>query len=146
MASEFDRLLFEQHLEEVLALPAAKRWSLERDTAVPLGVVCMMYPRTASTEIYKARLRWTDYAKPPSVKFVNVENGTEVDPLAWPNLDVSRPAHFFICAPWTKEGHDHHAEWTSSVTGRYETPEQPLKFALQMLQHHMDNAYNRRGP
>lgn len=146
MASEFDLVLFEQHLQEVLALPAAKRWSLERDTTVPLGVFSTMQPRTAPTESYKARLRWSDYSKPPSVKFINMENGSEVDPLAWPNIDVSRPAHFFICAPWTKEGHEYHAEWAGSVAGRYNPPPQPLKFALQMLQHHMDNAYIHRGP
>lgn len=146
MASEFDLMLFDQHFQEVLALPAAKRWNLERDMSVPLGVFCTMQPRTAPTETYKARVLWTDYSRPPSIKFINDQNGSETDPHAWPNMDVSRPAHFFICAPWTKEGHDHHAEWAGSTAGRYETPEQPIKFALQMLQHHMDNAYVRRGP
>ena len=45
MATEFDQVLFEQHHEVALALPAAKRWDLERDKSVPLGVFCTMHPR-----------------------------------------------------------------------------------------------------
>ena len=36
MATDFELALFEQQFEEVLALPEASRWSLERDTSVPL--------------------------------------------------------------------------------------------------------------
>lgn len=145
MATEFDRVLFEQHLEEVLALPAAKRWSLERDMNVSLGAFCTMHPRTAPTERYKVQLRWTEYSKPPSVKFLNVDNGSEIDPSAWPNIAGSSPTAFFICTPWTKEGHDHHPEWAGSVLGRYNIPEEPLRFALVTLQHLLDNTYQGRG-
>lgn len=144
MATEFDRVLFDQHREVALALPAAKRWSLERDTSVPLGAFCTMHPRTATSERYKVRLRWTDYTMPPSVKFVD-ENNSESDARAWPNIDGSRPTAFFLCAPWTKEGNDYHAEWKGSEAMRYKTPEEPLVFALMQLQHLLDNTYQGRG-
>lgn len=145
MATEFDRVLFEQHLEAALALPAAKRWSLERNVSVPLGIFCTMHPRTAPSERYKVRLGWTDYSRPPSVKFVNLENNSESDARAWPNIEGSRPTSFFLCAPWTKEGNDHHAEWAASEAGRYTTPEEPLVCTLVLLQHLLDNTYQGRG-
>lgn len=145
MATEFDRVLLQQHLEAALALPAAKRWSLERDADVPLGVFCTMHPRTAPSESYKVRLHWTNYSRPPSVKFINLENNSETDARAWPNIEGSRPSSFFICAPWTKEGHDHHTEWSSSMAGRYNTPEEPLLFVLLQLQHLLDNTYQGKG-
>lgn len=145
MATEFDRVLLAQHFEEALALPAAKRWNLERDTSVPLGVFCTMHPRGAANDRFKVQLCWTDYSKPPSVKFLNLETNAATDARAWPNIEGSRPTSFFICAPWTKEGHDHHPEWAASVGGRYTTPEEPLVFVLVQLQHLMDNTYQGRG-
>jgi hypothetical protein len=145
MATEFDRVLLAQHFEAALALPAAKRWSLERDARVPLGVFCTMHPRTAPGDRYKVQLRWTDYLKPPSVKFVNLETNSESDASAWPNVEGSRPTSFFVCAPWTKEGHEHHPEWAASVAGRYSAPEEPLVFMLLQLQHLMDNTFQGRG-
>lgn len=145
MATEFDQVLFEQHHEVALALPAAKRWDLERDKNVPLGVFCTMHPRNAPTEHYRVQLRWTDYSKPASVKFINLENDSGTDPRAWPNIDGTRPTSFFLCAPWTKEGHEHHSEWAASEAGRYNTPEEPLVFALVQLQHLFDNTYQGRG-
>ncbi len=144
MATQFDLKEFEVHLQVALALPAAKRWSLERDTAVPLGVFCVMHPRTAPHELFKARLRWSDYSKPYSLKFVNVDNGSDTDPKAWPNFDGSRPDAFFVCAPFTLEGHAHHPEWAASCATRYETPDEPLVTALVVLQHLLDNTYTGR--
>lgn len=145
MATEYDLVLFEQHLQAALELPAAKRWSLERDKSVPLGVFCLMHPRTAPSDLYKVRLHWTDYSMPFSLKFVSIETGAENDQHAWPNIEGSRPSHFFLCAPFTKEGNDHHPEWArSSITG-YRTPDEPLVFALVLVQHLLDNTYQSRG-
>lgn len=145
MATEFDKMLFDQHLEEMLALPGASRWDLERDTQVPLEVFCTMFPRTALHERYKVRLRWTDYSTPPSVKYVDPQTGADNDARAWPNFDGSRPGSFFLCAPFTKEGHDHHPEWRGASATRYEAPEDPLVSCLLQLQHLLDNSYVGRG-
>lgn len=145
MATEYDLMLFEQHFQATLALPAARRWSLERDESVPLGILCTMHPRTAPAELYKVRLRWTDYTMPFSLKFVNTENGSESDQRAWPNIDGSRPSHFFVCAPYTKEGNDYHPEWALSLANCYKTPDEPLAFALIQIQHLLDNTYQGRA-
>jgi hypothetical protein len=145
MATEFDLMLFDQHLEAALESPAAKRWNLERDPSVPLGVLCVMHPRTVPTELFKARLRWTDYSKPPSLKFISIETGSETDAQAWPNIEGSRATSFFLCAPWTQEGNSHHPEWATSPAARYPNPEDPVEFALTQLQHLFDNTYQGRG-
>ncbi len=145
MATEFDLVLFDRHFDSVLALPTSKRWVLEREQSRPLEVFCTMYSRKAPTEQYKVRLRWTDYSMPFSVKFVNRATGEENDLQAWPNFDGSRPAHFFLCAPFAKEGNDHHPEWAKSASTRYKTPDEPLVFALVQIQHLLDNTYVGRG-
>lgn len=146
MATEFDLMLFEQHLQAALESPAAKRWNLERDPSVPLGVSCVMHPRTAPTELFKARLRWTDYSNPPSVKFLSMDTGSETDVKAWPLIEGGRASPpFFLCAPWTQEGNFHHPEWATSQAARHQAPEDPLEFALTQLQHLFDNTYQGRG-
>lgn len=145
MATEFDQLLFDQHFEAALGLPAAKRWTLERDPTVPLGVFLTVQPRSAAHETYIARLRWSDYSKPVSLKFVDPASKADCLVRAWPKFDGARPESFFVCAPWTKEGHDHHSEWAGSSTGRYVAPEEPLVFALLQVQHLLDNTYQGRA-
>lgn len=146
MATEYDLVLFAQHLQEALALPrSSERWILERDGAVPLGVFCTMHSRTAPNDKYKVRLRWTDYSLPFSVKFINMDNGSETDQHAWPHIDGSRPGNYFLCSPFTKEGNDHHPEWAASAAKRYLLPDEPLVFALLQLQHLLDNTYKGRG-
>jgi hypothetical protein len=145
MATEFDLALLEQHYQAALELPDAKRWTLERDTGVPLGVFCTMHPRTAPHEFYKVRLRWNDYSKPPSLKFINMTSSSDSDPCAWPNMDGTRPTSFFLCAPFTQEGHEYHKEWNQSASTRYKTPDEPLVFLLLQLQHLLDNTYAGRG-
>lgn len=145
MATEYDLILFEQNFQAALALPEAQQWNIERDEFSPLSVFCTMRPRTAPAEQYKARLRWTDYSMPFSLKFINIENGSEIDQHAWPNFEGSRPSHFFVCAPFTKEGNDHHVEWGLSPATRYKTPDEPLVFALIQLKHLLDNTYQGRA-
>jgi hypothetical protein len=145
MATEYDLMLFTQHFQAALALPAAQRWSLERAESSSLGVFCTMHPRATPSEHYKVRLRWTDYSMPFSLKFVNMENGSETDQHAWPIIAGSSPPNFFVCSVFTKEGNDHHPEWARSAAKRYKTPDEPLVFALVQLQHLLDNTYQGRG-
>ena len=145
MATEYDLMLFDQHFQAALALPAAQRWNLERDQSAPLGIFCTMHPRTAPAETYKVRLRWTDYSMPFSLKFINMENGSETDQHAWPNIDGGRPSNFFICAPYTSEGNGYHPEWALSPAHRYKTPDEPLVFALIQIQYLLDNTYQGRA-
>lgn len=145
MATEYELVLFEQHFQAALALPAAERWILEMDKSSPLSVFCTMQPRTTPNEQYKARICWADYSLPFSLKFVNKETGSETDQHAWPNIEGSRPSNFFLCAPFTQEGNGHHPEWARSNATRYKTPDEPLVFALLQLQHLLDNTYQGRG-
>lgn len=145
MATEFDLMLFEQHLAEALELPVAARWSLELDTSVPLGLFATLHPRTAPQEFYKARIRWKDYSTPFSLKFINMEIGSDTDARAWPNFEGSRPQAFLACTTFTEEGQGLHPEWEQSAFNRYHPPEQPLIFALLTLQHLLDNTYQGRG-
>jgi hypothetical protein len=144
MAAEFDRMLFSQHLGAALELPLSKRWGLEGD-ATALEARCDMHPRAFPAERFQVRLRWSDYSKPPSTKFIDPDTGSESNPRSWPNIDGSRPQNCFICAPWTKEGNDHHPEWAASAAAGYKTPEEPLVFSLLQLQHLLDNTYKGRG-
>lgn len=95
MATDFELALFEQQLEEVLALPEACRWSLERDISVPLGVFAIMHPLSNPEELFKARLRWNDLMKAPSLKFIDMTTGGRT------TRRRGRSASGFGLAAWT---------------------------------------------
>jgi hypothetical protein len=143
MATDFELALFEQELEKVLELPDACRWVLERDKSVPLGVLAVMHPLSDPKELFKARLRWSDYFKPVSLKFIDIETGAENNLRAWPQCFGFRPASLDACLPWTEEGHRLHSEWTSS--GAFPKVQAPLQFALLNVQAALDNSYQGRG-
>ena len=145
MANELDLMLFEQHLEELRALPEAQRLILEQRDMRMLEVFVGLHPRTAAQEHFRARLRWRDYGKPFSLKFVNLETETDNDPHAWPIFEGSRPGSLLACLPFTEEGIGLHPEWVTSPINSYVTPEAPLQFAVLMLQHLIDNGYGGRG-
>ena len=144
MATDFELALFAQQLEEVLALPDAGRWNLERDTSVPLGVFAVMHPLSNPMEFFKARLRWDDFFKPVSLKFIDIPTSTDNSPGAWPRCFGFRPGSLDACLPWTKEGHQLHPEWAQSAA--YPTVDAPLQFALLHVQSLLDNSYQGRGP
>lgn len=146
MASELDLMLFEQHLEELRALPQADRWTLERGDTATLEVYVDLHPHTAPQELYRARLRWRDYAKPFSLKFIDPDTGLDNNPRSWPIFDGSRPTSFFVCLPFTEEGNGYHPEWAASAANAYRTPEDPLQNAVITLQHLLDNTYGGRQP
>src|SRR5574338_122020 len=108
MATPFELALFEQQFEEVRALPDASRWDLERDKAVPLGLFAVMHPVSNTQELFKARLRWHDLFRPPSLKFIDIGTGADNSPSAWPRCFGFRPGSLDACLPWTEEGHGLH--------------------------------------
>lgn len=63
MASELDLMLFQQHLEEFSALPQVDRWTVKRGDPAALDVTVDLSSGKAPQELYRVRLRWTDYAK-----------------------------------------------------------------------------------
>lgn len=144
MATDFELALFAQQLEEVQELPDAGRWSFERDDSVPLGVFITMHPLCNSKELFKARLRWEDYFKPASLKFIDMSTGGYSNPRAWPRCFGFRPGSLDACLPWTQEGHQLHPEWAQS--GVFPKVEAPLQFALLNVQSSLDNSYQGREP
>lgn len=144
MATDFELALFERQLEEARAQPEAGRWNLERDPCVPLGVTAVMHPRRAPSDLFKARLRWADLFKPPSLKFIDLTTGADNSVAAWPRCFGFRPGSLDACLPWTAEGHSLHPEWTAS--GMYPQVEAPVQFALLNLQFALDNSYQGRAP
>lgn len=146
MATDFELTLFEQQLEEVLELPEACRWSLERDTSVPLGVFAVMHPSSKPEELFKVRLSWSDLFKAPSVKFIDMTTGSGCNPLAWPRCFGFRPGSLDACLPWTEEGQRLHPEWKQSAANAFPKVDAPVQFALLNVQSSLDNSYQGRGP
>ena len=146
MATDFELALFEQQLEEVLALPEACRWSLEQDLSVPLGVFAVMHPRSTPEELFKIRLRWSDLLKAPSMKFIDIATGSVSNPLAWPRCFGFRPGSLDACLPWTEEGQRLHPEWAQSAANAFPKVDAPVQFALLNVQSSLDNSYQGRGP
>lgn len=145
MATDFELALFEQQLEDVLGLPDACRWSLERDASVPLGVFAVMHPLSKPEELFKARLRWSDLMKAPSLKFIDMASGADSNPRAWPRCFGFRPGSLDACLPWTAEGQALHREWARSAANAFPTVGAPVQFALLHIQSSLDNSYQGRG-
>ncbi|MHB1267533.1 MAG: hypothetical protein ACYCY2_07995 [Acidithiobacillus ferriphilus] len=145
MATELEQSLFDEELQTVQDLPEASRWKLERDANVPLGLFAVMHPISKPSEFYKARIRWTDYLGPFSLKFINMATGADNDPQAWPRCFGFRPRALDACLPWTAEGHRLHPEWKNSVANSFPKVDVPLQHALLRVQFSLDNSYEGRG-
>jgi len=145
MATDFERALFAQQLEEVLELPEAMRWTLERDESVPLQLFAVMHPLSNPKEFFKARLHWRDLMKAPSMKFIDMTTGADNNPAAWPRCLGFRPSSLDACLPWTEEGHTLHPEWANSTANAFPKVDAPVQFALLHLQSSLDNSYQGRG-
>lgn len=145
MATEHELALFYEEMRDVQTLPEASRWQLERDTSVPLGLFAVMHPASAPTELFKARIHWSDYFAPFSLKFVNMQTGAE-EPRAWPRCYGFRPSALDTCLPWTAEGHRLHPEWKSSPQHSFPAVERPMQHALLRIQMALDSSYEGRGP
>lgn len=145
MATDFELAVFERQMREVLDLPEATRWILERDDSVPLGIFVTMHPRSNAEELFKARLRWVDLFKAPSLKFVDPTTSVDTDPRAWPRCFGFRPSGLDACLPWTEEGQRLHPEWQGSAATAFPKVDAPLQFALLNVQASLDNSYEGRG-
>lgn len=145
MATELELALFEEELTSVQSLPEAKRWQLERDLSVPLGLFASMHPVRQPTEIYRARIRWADYFGPFSLKFINTVTGTDDDPTAWPVCFGFRPASLGACLSITAEGHGWHPDWKTSREHSFPKVELPMQHALLQIQLLLDDSYSGRG-
>jgi hypothetical protein len=146
MATELEQALFDEELEAVRNLPEFCRWQLERDPTVPLGLYVVMHPVREPTELYKARIRWTDYFGPFSLKFVDLATNADTAQSAWPKCFGFRPGALDACLPWTAEGHGHHPDWKNSAANSFPKVELPLQYALLQVQSSLDNSYEGRGP
>jgi hypothetical protein len=146
MATDFELAVFERQLQEALELPEAKRWILERDDSVPLGILATMHPRSNTGELYKARLRWSDLYKPPSLKFIDISTNCDTGPNAWPRCHGFRPGALDACLPWTEEGQRLHPEWQNSSANAFPKTDAPIQFALINVQSSLDQTYQGRGP
>lgn len=146
MATDTDLLLFQQELETIRSLPEASRWTLERDDAVPLGLFAVMNPISHPDHLYRARFRWTSLHRAFSLKFIDMNSGSESNPAAWPRCAGFRPGSLDACIPITAEGQQLHSEWVGHPTTRFPETDAPLQFALLSIQTLMDNSYQGRGP
>lgn len=146
MATELEKALFLKEWGGIQDLPEAARWKLERDSNVPLGLFVTLSPVKYPKEVFRARLHWTDYFGPVSLKFVNLQTGATSDPQAWPRCKGFRPSSMDACLSWTAEGHALHPEWKNSFQHSFPKVELPMQFALLTLQHSLDGQYEGRGP
>jgi len=146
MATELELALFGQELEEIKLLPEAPRWAIERDHEVPLGLYATMHPLAHPDHRYKARIRWTNYFAPFSLKFVNLRTNSDGEPSAWPKCYGFRPSSLDVCLPWTAEGLQLHPEWRTSARHAVAVIDAPMQHALLRVQDSLDNTYEGRGP
>lgn len=105
-----------------------------------------MHPLGKPEELFKARLRWDDLMKAPSLKFIDMTTGADTNPAAWPKCFGFRPGSLDACLPWTAEGHRLHPEWSNSAVNAFPKVEAPVQYALLHLQSSLDNTFQGRGP
>ena len=145
MATDFEQAVFEQQLQDVLRLPEARRWCIERDDSVPLGVFATMHSLRQPQELFKARLRWSDLFAAASLRFIDMTTGADNNPTAWPRCFGFRPGSLDACLPWTHEGQRLHPEWQRSAATAFPKTDVPVQFALLNIQSALDNSYEGRG-
>jgi hypothetical protein len=143
--SDLEMALFDQELAELGDVPESKRWHLERDPTVPLGLLITMHSIKKPDELYRARFRWTGLFDPASLKFLNLQTGAQDDVAAWPQCRGFRPTALDACVNWTAEGFALHPEWRNSPKTAFLAPEKPVRFALLKLQSVLDSSYEGRG-
>ena len=144
MATSMELELFDEQLREVASLPEASRWVIERDTTVELGLTVVMHSSRKPDDHYKARIRWTNLFGPFSLKFIDMNTGSDCAPTAWPVCAGFSPPNLFACLTLTKEGHDHHPEWKNNPATRFPETDAPVQLALVSLQAHLDTTYQGR--
>lgn len=138
-----DLQCFAADLEEVALTDEARRWEIKHEGK--LNIQVFVQPRRDSNERFLARLEWDRYPKnPPSLKFLDPENGTATNPRAWPQCAGFRPASLDACVNWTREGHALHPEWSNTPATRWDSTGNALFRALNCLQDTLDLQYQGR--
>lgn len=109
MVNRLAEIMFEEHLREIRREPEAERWEIVHVGGFVLHVG--VYPARTPTELFMARVTWTDYPGryPASVVFLDPATLTTGVASAWPVAAGFRPPQD-ICANWTVEGFVAHPE------------------------------------
>jgi hypothetical protein len=143
MSDRLAEMLFQDHLEQVLAMPEAKQWSIEKRERLQLHVT--VQPKSEPKEFYLARLTWTTYpgARPSSVTFLDTVTLATGVGRSWPRAEGFRPPGD-ICTNWTAEGFNLHPEWVGTHAD-WEGGENPMLTQLRLLQHSLDFTYQGRN-
>lgn len=145
MAANLAVLNLNEDLNEVLKLPEASRWTIERPGDLELWVG--ISPATARTECFQARLLWSTYPdQPPSLKFRDPDSGRLDLPRAWPQAPGLRPGNLDACVPWTTEGMATHPEWRNDPRFRWDPRGNVLLKVLRSIQELLDDEYQGRHP
>lgn len=143
MSDEFSKLNFRDDLEEVLTVPDAPRWILEKTG--DLEVLATMSPQGVPDQHFQARLLWARYPdEPPSLKFRDPSTGRLDLPQAWPIIRGFRPQSLDACVNWCLEGFILHPEWRNDPRFRWNPNGNPLLRVLRQLREELDEYFQGR--
>lgn len=143
MGTALSVLNLDEDLEEVLTLPEASRWTIER--AGPLEVWVSTSPAAVPHERFQVRLLWQAYPdRAPSLKFRDPTTGRLDLARAWPQVPGFRPGSLDACLPWTAEGLALHPEWQGDPNYRWDPHGNVLMKVLRYIQEALDDDYQGR--
>jgi len=138
------RLALDEDEAAVVDFLARHGGAVTTDTADRAIRWLSLHPRSAPTETYFVRLRWTSYPHAaPSVTFATAVDGQIGIGSAWPQIPGYR-APSDICMPFTAEGLALHPEWGSGPDAWTPSPNPYLRVVAQ-LQDDLDNRYAGRA-
>jgi len=139
VTDELSKAVFESDLADAQAANEASRWSFERRDGLEVWVT--VSPAGHEAERFVARLLWRRYPdEPPSVHFIEPGTGALGVPKAWPKARGFRPPND-ICATWTYEGFQLHAEWRTDPRYRWDSRGNVLLKTVRTLQQELDQTY-----
>lgn len=145
MGEQLSKLNLDEDLAQVLALPEASRWTIERAGALETWVT--LSPAGASGEQFQARLLWSAYPdRAPSLKFRDPATGRLDLTSAWPQATGLRPGSLDACVNWTAEGLALHPEWQGDLRYRWDSRGNVLLKVLRLLQETLDESFQGRHP
>lgn len=143
MSDQLSALNLDDDLGEVLALPEASRWVIER--AGPLEIWVMLTAVSYPAEQFQARLAWQSYPdQAPSLKFRDPATGRLDLPTAWPQAPGFRPSSLDACVNWSAEGLALHPEWQNDPNYRWDPRGNTLLKILRLIQETLDDGFQGR--
>lgn len=143
MSEQLSALNLDDDLGEVLALPEASRWVIER--AGPLEIWAMLTAAGHPAEHFHARLAWQSYPdQAPSLKFRDPATGRLDLPTAWPQAPGFRPSSLDACVNWSAEGLALHPEWQNDPNYRWDPRGNALLKILRLIQETLDDGFQGR--